>query len=209
VKEGGGDGPVEFVPVEREGAGDSIWGRSQGALEIRGEDGFDAAGAGQVDEGIHAEGEAFAVEAEGFEGGVETYFIAVAEDVDDAAFGTVDAEGVAVNGELLDALGVDVGDGPVDVERGILYARGFAAAREGDIDSVGNLGGDTVMSEGGDHANDGVGAAFADGKQIGLSGFGLAGEAVESSAEGLNVAKVAHAVEHLGVYARSEGFAGA
>lgn len=277
VKEGGGEGPVEFAPVEGEGAGEApdvvkvfhaaveeaefdhrfdffgdegfavvgfeggcgeveqdgkldgawgggddvveaaggrrrggwFWGRSQGALEIGSEGGFDAAGAGQVDEGVHAEGEAFAVKAEGFEGGVDADFVALAEGVDDAAFGAVDAEGMAVNRNLLDAPGEDVGYGPVDVNGWIFNARGFASAREGDINGVGNLGGNSVVREGGNHTNDGFWAAFADGKQIRLSGFRLAGKAVESAAEGLNVAKVAHAVEHLGMYACGQSFAGA
>ncbi len=178
-------------------------------MEIGGEDGFDAADPGEAQEVVHPEGEPFAVEAEGFKGGVESDFVAVAEGVDDAAFGAVNAQGVAVDGDLLDALGEDVGHGPVDVDGGIVYARGFAAAREGDIDGVGDLCGDAVVREGGNHANDGGGAALADGQQIGLAGFGLVGEAVESAAEGLDVAEVAHAVEDFGVYALRQGFAGA
>ncbi len=155
------------------------------------------------------EREPFAVEAEGFEGGVESDFVSVAEDIDNAAFWAVDAKGMAVDGDFLDALGEDVGDGPVDVNGGILYARGLAAARQGNIHGMGDLGGDAVVGKGGDHANDGGGAAFADGEDVGLTWLGLVGKAIESATEGLDVTEIAHAVEDLGVYSLSKRVAGA
>jgi hypothetical protein len=65
------------------------------ALQVGSEDGFDPADPGKTKKGVRLEGKALAVEAEGFEGGIESEFVQVAEGIDNAALRAVDAKGMA------------------------------------------------------------------------------------------------------------------
>ncbi len=67
----------------------------QRALELGSEDGFDPADPGKTKKGVCLDRKAFAVEAEGFKGGVESEFVPVAEGIDNATFWAVDAQEMA------------------------------------------------------------------------------------------------------------------